>query len=84
LSRTGDDAPASLLVLDTAKDAKEIDKHHTVGKFGTVIETIDLTTVLGNSSEGHDVVKIHVQTIIDIINESLDILFGGLIEGNDS
>jgi len=84
LSRASDDASASLLVLDTAKDAEEVDKHHTVSKFRTVIETINLATVLRNSSERHDIVKIHVQITIDVIDESFNILSRGLIEGNDS
>ena len=84
LSKASDDAFASLLVSDTTKDAEEVDKHHTKSKFRTVIETIDLATVLRDSSERHDVVKIHVQFTIDVIDESFNILSRGLIEGNNS
>jgi len=45
---------------------------------------MDLTTVLRNSSERHDVVKIHVQFITNIVDESFNILSRGLNKGNDS
>jgi len=49
-----------------------------------VIKTMDLTTILINSRKRHDVVKIHVQFIINIVDESFNILSRGLNEGNDS
>ena len=39
-------------------NSKEVDKHPTESKFRAFIETIDLATVLRNSNERHDVVKI--------------------------
>jgi len=55
-----------------------------VSKFRTVIKTMDLATVLRNSSERHDVVKIHVQFITNVVDESFNILSRGSNEGNDS
>jgi len=84
VSRASDDTSASLLVLDATKDAEKVDKHHTVSKFRTIIKTMDLVTVLRNSSERYDVVKTHVQFIINVVDESFNILSRGLNEGNDS
>jgi len=39
-------------------NSKEVDKHPAVSKSRALIETIDLATVLRNSNERHDVVKI--------------------------
>jgi len=55
-----------------------------VSKFRTVIKTIDLMTVLRNSSKRHDVVKIHVQFITNVVDESFNILSRGLNERNNS
>jgi len=74
----------SLLVLDGTENAKEVDQHHTMGKLRPIIETVDLTTVLGDASKWKDVVEIHAEVRVDVIDEGLDILLGGLVEGNDS
>jgi len=84
VSRASDNASASLLVLDTTKDVEKVDKHYMVSKFRTIIKTMDLVTVLRNSSKRYDVVKTHVQFIINVVDESFNILSRGLNEGNNS
>jgi len=39
-------------------NSQEVDKHPTESKFRALIKTIDLMTILRNSIERHDVVKI--------------------------
>ena len=74
----------NLLVLDSTENAKEVNQHHTVSKLRSIIETVHLTTVLGDAIKWKDVVKIHTKVGIDVVDEGLDILFGGRVEGNDS
>ena len=74
----------NLLVLDGTKNAKEVDQHHTVSKLRSIIEAVHLTTVLGDASKWKGVVEIHTKVGVDVVDESLDILFGGRVEGNDS
>jgi len=72
------------LVLDGTENAKEVDQHHTVGKLRPIVEAVDLMTVLGDARKWKDVVEIHAEIGVDVVDEGLDILFRGLVEGNDS
>jgi len=83
LSLAGNEMATSLLVLDGTENAKEVDQHHTMSKLRPIIETVDLTTVLGDA-QMKDVVEIHAEVRVDVVDEGLDILLGGLVEGNDS
>lgn len=74
----------SLLVLDSTKNAKEVDQHHMVSELRPIIEAVDLMTILRDAGEWKDVVEIHAEVGIDVVNKGLNILFGGLVEGNDS
>jgi len=74
----------SLLVLDGTENAKEVDQHHTVSKLRPIVEAVDLTSVLRDASKWKDVVEIHAEVRVDVVDEGLDILFGGLVEWNDS
>ena len=84
MGRAGNKVATGLLVLDGTKDTKEIDQHHTVSKFRPIVEAVDLTTILGDASKWEDVVEIHAEVGVDVVDEGLDILFGGLVEGNNS
>ena len=74
----------SLLVLDSTKNAKEVDQHHMVSELRPIIEAIDLMTILRDAGKWKDVVEIHAKVGVDVVNKGLNILFGGLVEGNDS
>ena len=84
LGGVGNKMATELLVLDGTENAKEVDQHHTVGKLRPIVEAVDLTTVLGDASKWKDVVEIHTEVGVDVVDKGLDILFGGLVEGNDS
>ena len=84
LSRGGNELATGLLVLDGTKNVKEADRHHTVSKLRPIIKAVDLMTVLGDASKWKDVVEIHAEVGIDIVDEGLDILLGDLVEGNDN
>jgi hypothetical protein len=45
-----------------------------VGKLRLVIEAVNLATVLWKSGEGNDVVEIKVESRVDVLDESLDVL----------
>jgi hypothetical protein len=84
LSWVCNEMATSLLVLDGTENAEEVDQHHTVSELRPIVEAVDLTTTLGDAGEWKDVVKIHAEVGVDVVNKGLDILFGGLVEGNDS
>ena len=84
LGRASNEMATGFLVLDSAKNTKEVDQHHTVSKFRPIVEAVNLTTVLGDASKWKDIVEIHAEVGVDVVDEGLDILFGGLVEGNNS
>lgn len=85
-SRTSGELESSLLRFDGTEESKEVGKHDAMSEFRSIVETIDFTTVLGESSERKDVVEIHSETLvlrIDVVDESFDILLRTLVERND-
>src|ERR1019366_1457799 len=56
----------------------------TVHELRLIVKTIDLVAVLGNGSEGDNVVEIESQRRVNVVNKCLHILLGALIERNDS
>ena len=77
LGGTGDEMSRCLLLLDRAEETEEIGEHESVGKFRRVIDTVNLATVLGKSGEGDDVVEIDLESGVNVIDESFDVLFRG-------
>jgi hypothetical protein len=49
---------ARLLSLDGTEETQKVHKHDTVRDLRLVIETVDLTAILGNGSEGDNIVEI--------------------------
>lgn len=86
LGRASDELESGLLRLDRSEEAQQVGEHDTVGELGAVIKSIDLTAVLGQSSEGEDVVEIHAESfllVVDVVDESFDVLLRSLVEGDD-
>lgn len=84
--RTSDELKGGLLGLDGSEETEEVGEHDAVSELGAVVESIDLTTVLGKSGEGENVVKVHAETlllVVDVVDESLDVLLRSLVEGDD-
>ena len=71
----GKNLTARLLGLDHTKETQKVHKHDTVRE----IETIDLATVLRNSSGGDNIVEIKPQRRVNIANKCLHTLLGTLI-----
>lgn len=84
LCGTSNEVATGLLVLDDTKKTEEIDEHDTVSKLRPVVETVNLATVLGNSREWKDVVKIEAKSGVNVVNKGLDVLLRALVEGDDS
>lgn len=83
LGGTSHEVTARLLGLDSSKQSEQVHQHHTMSELGLVIEAVDLTTILGDSGERKDVVEIEVESGVDVVDEGLDILLGGLVERHD-
>ncbi len=75
---------ACLLSLDSTKMMQEVHKHDMVCELRLVIQTIDLVAILGNSSKWNNKVKIESQGHVNVVNKHLHILFGALVERNNS
>jgi hypothetical protein len=78
------DSTARLLSLDSTKETQRVHKHDMVRELRLVVETVDLAAVLGNGSEGDNVVEIEPQSRVSVVNMRFHILLGALIERNDS
>ena len=74
---------ACLLVLDGAEETEKVDQHDAVSELRFVVEPVDLSPVLWNSGEGENVVKIEAESLVDVVDEGLNILLGTLVEGNN-
>ena len=75
---------AHLLSLDSTEIVQEVHKHDMVCKLRLVIQTIDLVAILRNSSKWNNIVKIESQGHVNVVNKCLYILFGALVERNNS
>ena len=74
LSGASDKVATGLLVLNCTHETQDVDQHHPMGKLGFVIQTVDLTSVLRESIEGQNVIKVHAERGVDVIDQSLDAL----------
>jgi hypothetical protein len=72
------------LSLDDTEETQKVHKHDTVRELRLVIKTIDLAAIPGNGSESDNIVDIKSQCRVNVVNKRLDILFGALVEGDDS
>jgi hypothetical protein len=87
LSGASGELEGSLLRLDGTEETEDVGEHDTVSELGAVVETVDLATVLGKGGEGEDVVEVHSETlvfVVDVVDKGFDVLLGTLVEGNDS
>src|SRR5258708_27395594 len=84
LSWVGNNLMAHHLSLDSTEMMQEVHKHDMVCELRLVIQTVDLVAILGNSSKWNNIVKIESQGCINVVNKCLHILFGALVERNDS
>ncbi|KAI3487340.1 hypothetical protein L1887_48761 [Cichorium endivia] len=73
---------AGLLGLDGTEQANEVGEHESVGELGLVVDAIDLSAVLRDGGEGHDKVEVEVERAVDVLDEVVDILLRGLVEGH--
>jgi len=74
------------LGLDASEETNKVGKHDTMSKLRLGINAVNLATVLGDSSERNDEVKIPAKTllgIVDVLDKGLNILLATLIEGNN-
>ena len=74
---------ACLLVLDGAEETEEVNKHNAVGQLGLVVEPVNLSPILWYGGEGKDIVEIETEGLVYVVDESLDVLLGSLVKGND-
>lgn len=58
-------------------------EHDSVGELRLVVETVDLSAVLRDGGEGEDVVEVESKGGVDVVDESLNVLLGSLVEGDD-
>ncbi|CEI68857.1 unnamed protein product [Fusarium venenatum] len=87
LSRSGLEATLSLLGLDTSEKTNKVGKHDAVSELRLGVNVVNLTAVLGNGSERNNEVEIPAETllgVVDILDQSLNILLATLIEGNNN
>jgi len=75
---------ARLSSLDSTEETQKVHKHDTVRELRLVVETVDRAAILGNGSERDNIVEIESQRRVNVVNKRLHILFGALIERNDS
>ena len=86
LSRSSDELERLLLRLDRTEKSQEVREHDSVGELGSIVESVDFSTIFGKSGEGENVVEIHAESFVgrvDVVDESFDILLRSLIERND-
>ena len=81
---TSNEMTAGLLDLNRPDKTKELDQHNPVRKLRLVIKTVYLSAVLGNGGEGKDVVKVHTESGVYVVDESLDIMLGALVEQHNN
>lgn len=48
-----------------------------------VVETVDLSAVLRDGGEGEDVVEVESEGGVNVVDESLNVLLGSLVERDD-
>ena len=51
-----------------------------MSKLRLIIQTVNLSAVLRNSSEGKNIIKIETKNRVDVVNESFNILLRTLVE----
>ena len=83
LSRSSDEIVTSLLRLDGTQQAEEVNQHGAMRKFGLVINTINLATVLWDGGERKDAIEIEVESRVVVVDKGVYVLFRPLVEGND-
>uniref|UniRef100_A0A4E9ENN5 Uncharacterized protein n=1 Tax=Gibberella zeae TaxID=5518 RepID=A0A4E9ENN5_GIBZA len=87
LSRSSLETTLCLLGLDTSEKTDKVGKHDAVSELRLGVNVVNLSTVLGNGSEGNNEVKIPAETllgVVDVLNQSLNILLASLVEGNNN
>ena len=72
MSGASDKVATGPLVLNCTHEMQDADQHHPMGKLG--IQTDDLASVLRESGEGQNVIKVHAERGVDAIDQSLDVL----------
>ena len=86
LSRASFVAMSLLLGLDRAQKTEQVGQHDTVSKLRLGIDGVDLTAILGDGSEGNDIVQVPAKTllgVVDVVNQSLNVLLAALVERHD-
>src|ERR1700722_9323912 len=78
-----DEVTACFLAFHGTKYTQEIYKHDAMSQFRLVIQTIYFSPIFWNRSKWKDVIEIHTEGGVDIVNESFDTLLGALIERDD-
>lgn len=74
----------SLFGFDRSEKTQQVDKHDTMGELRLVVETVDFSAVLRNSSKRKDVVEIQIQSSVDVVDERFNVLTRTLVEWNDN
>ena len=76
LGRSGDELSGCLLDLDGTKETEQVGQHESVSELRLVVDVVDLSSVLGQSREWNNVVKVDLKSRVDVVNESLGVLSG--------
>lgn len=84
LGGSGDELTSGFFLFDGTEETEEVGKHESVGELRFVVNRVDLTTVLGKSGEGNNVVQVDLEGGVDVVDKSLDILTRSTVEGNDN
>ena len=74
LGGSGDKVSGGLLDLDGTEQSEQVGQHESVGKLRLVVDAVDLSAVLGQSSEGDDVVKVDLEGGVDVVDQGLGVL----------
>ncbi|KAF8825327.1 hypothetical protein HHX47_DHR7000780, partial [Lentinula edodes] len=82
LSRTRNKVSTGFFVLHCAKNSQQVGQHDAVSQLGLVVNSIDLSAVLGNTSERKYEIQVHAEGRVDVIHKSLDVLLRTLVEGH--
>lgn len=86
LGRARDELERGLLRLDGAEQAEQVREHDAVRELRAVVKAVDLAAVLGQRGERQDVVEVHAESlllVVDVVDERLDVLLRALVEGHD-
>ncbi len=83
LSGTGHEMAARLLRFNGSQNTEKVPQHDAMSELALGVQAVDFTAVFGHTCERNDIVEIHAEVGVDVIDQSLNILLRSLVKGND-